>query len=74
MRVFRIVLIILLDIIFLGAFIFYLPELIQIFGNQLTAFLVVGVMIAGSGIVIGVALYKHRHYGSGRVGADKGVD
>ena len=60
MRVLKTVLIILFDIIFLGAFVFYLPELIQFFGNWLTVLLFVGIMVVGSGIAIGLAFIKSR--------------
>ena len=60
MRAFRIVLIVLIDIVFIGAFIFFLPELVRLFDNQLTALLVAGIMVIGGGIVIGLAFLKSR--------------
>ena len=55
----KIVLIVLFDIIFLGASVVYLPVLIQLFSNHLTAILFTGAMIAGGGIVIAMGFVEY---------------
>ena len=69
MKAVKIILIVLLEVLFLLAFIFFLPELIQFFGNQLAAILVVGIMVIGSGIFVGIAFHKSRR-GIKRNGVD----
>ena len=52
MKTVRVVLIIILDILFVGAFVVFLPTLIQFFSIPLAAIIIAGVLIAGGGIVI----------------------
>ena len=60
MKPFKTILVVLLEVLFLGAFIACFPLLIQVFANSLTAVLVVGIMIAGGVIVVGMGFHKSR--------------
>ena len=60
MKAKKIILIVLFDIIFLGIFIMFLPVLIQVFANRLTAILIVGSLLFGCGIVIYTELLNFR--------------
>ena len=62
MKAMRIILILLLDIIFLGAFVVCLPVLVEVLSNRLAAILFAGAMIAGGGIVVGMGVFKCRRH------------
>ena len=70
MKTVRVILIILFDILFLGAFFVFFPVLVQFFSIPLAAVIITGVLVAGGGIVLFIGVLKCHRRDSDTDGTD----